>query len=392
MQVRSTLVRGGIAVLAAAAAVMVGSPAAFADDGAAHGRVVADAEGHAKGATGYRIKFDNGDDQTTVLFDMKLANGSTLKLYCVEITVALRTDVDMVERPWNKYPVPGAPFAKNSDKINWVLHHGYPGVNRDGLATALDKQGVKVHDGVSEFEAIGATQAAVWHFSDGRNIDRTQPLAEDDPKDPKRPESAADTLALYDYLTGDLNKGIGEQPKPTLNVAAEKTEGAAGTKIGPYSVATSGDITSLASQLPEGVKITDADGKELKGSDVKDGSKLFVDVPAGTKPGKGAFTLKATGELDTGRLFVAENYAKEPAQSLIVADSEKTDVTANAPASWTEAAPVTTPAPSTPAGSNGGGGDLANTGVDAAVPFTAGGLLLGGGALMLLLNRRRSRA
>ncbi|MEV6921110.1 TQXA domain protein, partial [Amycolatopsis sp. NPDC051106] len=35
------------------------------------------------------------------------------------------------------------------------------------------------------------------------------------------------------------------------------------------------------------------------------------------------FTLKATGELDTGRLFVAENYAKKPAQSLIVADSRR---------------------------------------------------------------------
>ncbi len=390
MQVRSTLVRGGIAALAAAAAVMIGSPAALADDGAAHGRVVADSRGHAQGAAGYRVKFDNGDDQTTVLFDMKLANGSTLKLYCVQITVGLRTDVDMVERPWNKYPVPG-PFQQNSDKINWVLHHGYPGVNRDGLAAALAKQGVKAHDGISEFEAIGATQAAVWHFSDGRNIDRDHPLAEDDPTDPKRPESAADTLALYDYLTGDQNKGIGEQPKPTLNIAADKTEGVAGGKVGPYSVATSGDITSLTSQLPEGVTITDADGKELKGSDVKDGSKLYVDVPAGTKPGKGAFTLKATGELDTGRLFVAENYAKQPAQSLIVADSEKTEVTANAPASWTEAGAPTT-APSTPAGSNGGGGDLANTGVDAAVPFTVGGLLLGGGALMLLVNRRRSRA
>ncbi|MFJ7212327.1 thioester domain-containing protein [Amycolatopsis sp. NPDC098790] len=390
MQVRSTLVRGGIAAVAAAAAVMISSPAALADDGAAHGRVVSDKQGNAQGAIGYRIKFDNAGDQTTVLFDMKLANGSTLKLYCVQITVGLRTDVDMIERPWNKYPVPG-PFQTNSDKINWVLHHGYPGVSRDGLAAALAKQDVKVHDGISEFEAIGATQAAVWHFSDGRNIDRNHPLAEDDPKDPKRPESAADTLALYDYLTGDLNKGIGEQPKPTLNIAADKTEGTAGGKIGPFSVATSGDITSLTSQLPEGVKITDADGKELKNSDVKDGSKLYVDVPAGTKAGKGGFTLKATGELDTGRLFVAENYAKQPAQSLIVADSEKTEVTANAAASWTEAGAPTT-APSTPAGSNGGGGDLANTGVDAAVPFTVGGLLLGGGALMLLVNRRRSRA
>ena len=380
MQVRSTLVRGGIAALAAAAAVMIGSPAALADDGAARGRV----DEHA-GTVGYRLNLGQGGDYIAELFEMKLSNGSTLKLYCVQITVGLRTDVDMVERPWNKYPAEGS-FTSNSAKINWVLHNGYPGTGLDALGKALKKAGVEVHDGVSEREAIAATQAAVWHFSDGVNLDATKPLAEENSAD-----ANADVAALYAYFTGDQNKGIGEQPKPTLNIAADKTEGTAGGKIGPYSVATSGDVTSLTSQLPEGVKITDADGKELKGSDVKDGSKLYVDIPAGTKPGKGAFTLKATGELDTGRLFVSDNYAKQPAQSLIVADSEKTEVTANAPASWTEAGAPTT-APSTPAGSTGGGGDLANTGVDAAVPFTVGGLLLGGGALMLLVNRRRNRA
>lgn len=381
MQVRSTFVRGGIAAAAAAAAVMISSPVALADDGAAHGRVNDKA-----GTVGYRLNLGKGGDYIAELFEMKLSNGSTLKLYCVQITVGLRTDVDMVERPWNKYPAKG-PFNENSAKINWVLHNGYPGAGTAALGKALEKAGVETHGGISEREAIAATQAAVWHFSDGVNLDATKPLKEEDDAG-----ANADVAALYAYFTGDQNKGIGEQPKPTLNIAADKTEGAAGGKIGPYSVATSGDITSLTSQLPEGVKITDADGKELKGTDVKDGSKLFVDVPAGTQPGKGAFTLKATGELDTGRLFVAENYDKKPAQSLIVADSEKTEVTANAAASWTEAGAPTTAPSTTPAGSNGGGGDLANTGVDAAVPFTVGGLLLGGGALMLLLNRRRSRA
>ncbi len=383
MQVRSALVRGGIAVLAAAAAVMVGAPSALADDGAARGRVSENA-----GTVGYRLNLEGGGDYITKLFSLKLSDGSTLKLYCVQITVGMRTDVDMVETPWNKYPAANSPFEKNSAKINWVLHHGYPGVGLDALGSTLSKAGVKVNDGISEREAIAATQAAVWHFSDGVNLNLTKPLAENNPA-----EANADVAALYGYLTGDENKGIAQQPKPTLNIAADKTEGAAGTKIGPFSVATSGDITSLTTELPDGVKVTDADGKELKSTDVKDGSKLFVDVPAGVKPGNGSFSLKVTGELDTGRLFVADNYAKKPAQSLIVADSEKTQVTAKAAATWTEAgAPATSTAPTTPGGAQSGGGDLANTGVDAAVPFGVGGLLLGGGALMLLVNRRRSRA
>ncbi|MEU0535850.1 thioester domain-containing protein [Amycolatopsis tolypomycina] len=375
--------RGGIAVLAAAAAVMVGAPAALADDGAARGRVIEEA-----GTVGYRISLEGGGDYITKLFGFKLSDGKSLKLYCVQITVGMRTDVDMVETPWNKYPAADSPFNKNNDKINWVLHHGYPGLKLADVEAALAKQGVKAHGGISEREAIAATQAAVWHFSDGVNLDLKKPLKEANPA-----EDNADVAALYSYLVGDQNKGMGAQPKPTLNIAGPKTEGKAGTKIGPFDVATSGDITSLTTELPEGVKVTDADGKELKTADVKDGSKLFVDVPAGTQPGKGSFALKVTGELATGRLFVAENYAKKPAQSLIVADSEKTQVAAKASASWTEAGAPATTAPSTPGGAPSGGGDLANTGVDAAVPFAIGGLLLGGGALMLLLvNRRRSRA
>ncbi|SED61266.1 LPXTG-motif cell wall anchor domain-containing protein/TQXA domain-containing protein [Amycolatopsis tolypomycina] len=382
MQVRSALVRGGIAVLAAAAAVMVGAPAALADDGAARGRVIEEA-----GTVGYRINLEGGGDPIAKLFGFKLSDGKSLKLYCVEITVAMRTDVDMVETPWNKYPKAKAAFNDNSDKLNWVLHHGYPGLKLADVEAALAKQGIKVHDGISEREGIAATQAAVWHFSDNVNLDLKKPLAEPNPA-----ENNADVAALYSYLIGDQNKGIGAQPKPTLNIAGPKTEGKAGTKIGPFDVATSGDITSLTTELPEGVKVTDKDGKELKTADVKDGSKLFLDVPAGTKPGKGSFALKVTGELATGRLFVAENYASQPAQSLIVADSEKTQVAAKASASWTEAGAPATTAPSTPGGAPSGGGDLANTGVDAAVPFAIGGLLLGGGALMLLVNRRRSRA
>ncbi|WP_410675551.1 thioester domain-containing protein [Amycolatopsis sp. cmx-4-68] len=383
MQVRLAFVRGGIAVLAAAAAVMVGAPAALADDGAARGRV------SEHGTGGFKVNLEGGGHASTELFGFKLSDGSALKLYCVQISVYMRNDVDMVEQPWNKYPDEKSPFNANRDKLNWVLHHGYPGIGLDALGKTLTKAGAKLNGGLSDREAITATQAAVWHFSDGKNLDHGNPLGDGDKS------AAADVVALYDYLTGSENTGAGQQPKPTLNIAAPKAPGAAGTKIGPFDVATTGDITSLTTELPDGVKVTDAGGKELKSTDVKDGTKLFVDVPADAKPGKGSFSLKVSGHLDTGRLFVSENYAKQPAQSLIVADSEKTQVTAKAAVEWAEASAVpstTAPAPSTPAGSTGGGGDLANTGVDAAVPFTIGGLLLGGGALMLLLNRRRSRA
>lgn len=381
MHGRSVLVRGGIAVATAAVALTMAAPAALADDGAARGRVV-----QKEGNGGFGVNFENGKPADTVLFTLKLSDGSKLKMYCVQVEVGMRTDQDMIERPWNKYPDTKSPFNKNSAKLNWVLHHGYPAASVKALEGTLGKSDVKLNGGLSVKEAITATQAAVWHFSDGKDLKRTDPISGG------AAEDAADVLAVYDYLVGKDNVGIGQQPKPTLNVDPAKADGAPGTRIGPFSVATSGDITELTSKLPEGVKVTDADGKAIKATDVKDGTKIYIDVPKDAKDGSGSFSLKVSGHLDTGRLFVGENYDKVPAQSLIVAESEKTSVVANATASWKQGgAPVTeTPAPTTPGGAESGGGDeLANTGASATMPLIIGGALLGAGVLMVLLVRRR---
>ncbi|WP_181772567.1 thioester domain-containing protein [Amycolatopsis pittospori] len=385
MHGRSVLVRGGIAVASAAVALTVAAPAALADDGAARGRVVESA-----GTGGFGVNFEGGKHADTVLFTLKLSDGSKLKMYCVQVEVRMRTDQDMIERPWNKYPDTSSPFNKNNEKINWVLHHGYPAASAKALESTLGKTDVKLNGGLSVEEAVTATQAAVWHFSDGKNLDRAKPISRGGA------EEAADVLALYDYLTGKENAGLGKQPKPTLDIGPAKADGAPGTRIGPFSIATSGDITELTSKLPEGVKVTDADGKAIKAADVKDGTKVYIDVPKDAKDGSGTFSLKVSGHLDTGRLFVGENYSKVPAQSLIVAESEKTSVAANATANWKQGgAPATSaaPAPTTPGGAeSGGGNDLANTGASATMPLVIGGSLLGAGVLMVLLVRRRRNA
>ncbi|WP_409495877.1 thioester domain-containing protein [Amycolatopsis sp. cmx-11-12] len=380
MHGRSVLVRGGIAVASAAVAMTMAAPAALADDGAARGRVVESA-----GTVGFSVNFGDNKNYVAKLFGLKLSDGSKLKMYCVQVEVGMRTDQDMIERPWNKYPDAASPFNKNNEKINWVLHHGYPAVAAKTLESTLGKADVKLNEGLSTEEAVTATQAAVWHFSDGKDLDRKKPLPHEGA------EESADVLALYDYLTGKGNVGIGQQPKPTLDIGPAKANGTPGTRIGPFSVATTGDITELTSKLPEGVKVTDADGKEIKAAAIKDGTKVYIDVPKDAKDGNGSFTLKVSGHLDTGRLFVGENYAKVPAQSLIVAESEKTSVVANATANWKQGAPTTeAPAPSTPGGAeSGGGNELANTGASATLPLVIGGSLLGAGVLMVLLVRRR---
>jgi TQXA domain-containing protein/LPXTG-motif cell wall-anchored protein len=312
----------------------------------------------------------------------------------------------MVEKSWDSYPNPKSPFNENRAKINWILHNAFPFVGTDVLGKALTDTGVTLTNGLNQKEAISATQAAVWHFSDGKNLDESNPL----PKGPM--DSRADVVALYKYLTGSANVGIGDQPTPALAISPTDASGAAGERIGPFTVTTNGEIHKLTTKLPEGVKITDENGTELTAEQIKDGAKLFLDVPADAEKGNGTFELTATAGVNTGRLFVGENYAQKATQSLIVAKAEKSEIVVSAGAKWTEAvqetsstAPptstgveetsstptTTTSAAPAPQPKNTSGG-LAETGASIFVPVVIGVVLLAGGVGSLLFLRRRKRA
>ncbi|WP_235079545.1 thioester domain-containing protein [Amycolatopsis orientalis] len=373
----------------AAAALMIAAPVALADDNAPSARSGA-ASGTLEhgGTSGFDVNIaDKGTVQTT-LFNLKLSDGAVSKMYCVQIEVGARFGETMVEHAWNDYPDAKSPFRKNNKNINWVLHHSYPSEDVASLEKTLTDKGVKLHDGLSAKEALTATQAAVWHYSDGKDLDEKNPLANGSE------DEAADVVALYDYLTGDANTGV-EETKPALSITPAKASGEAGTKIGPFTVATTGTITDFTSKLPEGVKIVGENGEEIKSSAIKNGTKLFLDVPKDAQPGTAELAVKAAGDVNTGRLFVAKNYADKPAQSLIVAQSQKSSVEAAATGTWTETGPVTTaPATTAPAaGNTSGQAPLANTGVNAALPIGIGAaLVVAGGAMLLVVRRRRSNA
>jgi TQXA domain-containing protein/LPXTG-motif cell wall-anchored protein len=348
----------------------------------------------------------NYDDMSTSLIALELADGSKLQMYCVEIDTRIDTDHGMVEKSWDSYPNPKSQFNDNRAKINWILHNAFPFVGTDVLGKTLTDSGVALTNGLNQKEAISATQAAVWHFSDGKNLDESNPL----PKGPM--DSRSDVVALYKYLTGSANVGIGGQPTPSLAISPTDASGAAGELVGPFTVATTGEIHKLTTKLPEGVKITDENGTELTAEQIKDGTKLFLDVPADAEKGDGTFELTATASVDTGRLFVGENYAQKATQSLIVAKAEESEIVVSAGAKWTEAvqetsstAPptstgveetsstptTTTSAAPAPQPKNTSGG-LAQTGASIFVPVVIGVVLLAGGIGSLLFLRRRKRA
>lgn len=380
----SRFVRVGAALSGAAAIVMTVAAPAGADP--ATGKVNA-----AGNVIGYQVNV-GADWLATIptnLLGFTMSDGTQLGMYCVEIHTDIDAEHDMVERPWDDYPDPDSPFNKNRAKINWVLHHGYPALSLDAITAQLPP----THDGIDVLEAIAATQAAVWHYSDGVDLNRDDPLSGDASDD----EDAADALALYDYLTGPANTGIDEAPLPALTIDPTEHDGQAGSRIGPFTVSSNATVGQLTADLPDGVHVTDAEGKDPGA--IKDGSKLYVDVPAGTPDGDGTFKLTASANVDTGRLFVGENYAKNPTQSLIVAAAVKTTLTATASAKWTAAAPTTTTTPpsttvpptTTTSAAPTPQGGLAETGASVLTPIVIGLVLVGAGVgALLFLRRRRS--
>lgn len=330
------------------------------------------------GTKGFRVNVGGvGDNPTTMLLDLNLSTGANLKVYCVEIRTDLATGKDaMVEVPWANYPDGNSPFAKNGTKINWLLHHGFPVVSLEDLEQTLTGGGSELHGGLSEQEAITATQAAAWHFSDGTDLNQNDPLL-----DSNDAGAEADVLALYNYLTDDAgNTGIDEAKTPTLAINPKVQAGDPGTKIGPFTVSTTGEVKDVKRTLPDGVRITDKDGNELAPASIKNGTQLFFDVPAGTAPGSGSVDITATAEGATGRLFVGK---EGKAQSVIVAQAAPT-MTANAQASWPQQ-----PAPVPQAAVSPDDEDLASTGFSTLGPIGIGiGLIAAG---FVLFMRRRAR-
>ena len=324
------------------------------------------------------ITFTGEDEPATVptrLSKIQLADGPTVKTYGFIPGAELPKNAPLIELPVfsDDDSVKTLKVAKLSastdlNKINWALRHSYPFV-------ALDKLAVS---GLDNKEAIAATQAAIWHL-----------LVED--------LDLADTnnehvLALYKVLTGDQNTGATNDKEPVLELTPATGSGKAGEKVGPVTVKTTAKELTLT--VPDGVKVVDKDGKDIAAKDIKDGTELFFQVPAGAA-GQGTVELKATGAVS--RLFanIDEDEEKQaPAPEFKIAEDEEPDIqflafaqtvskSVKVDLSWT--ASETPPAPQ---GSSGPG--LANTGVSIYVPLGIAVLLLlaGGGALLFLRRRR----
>ncbi|WP_406860965.1 Cys-Gln thioester bond-forming surface protein [Streptomyces sp. HUAS MG47] len=291
--------------LVAAGAIAVAGPAA-ADEGAQNSGGASATLGKLAIHDTVTIEETDGKKWSAEagLFEMAVTPGGAIQTYCIDLRTPARKGTEYKEVGWDQ-----SSLHNNADagKIRWILQNSFPQVN--DLTALAKKVGASK---LTEDTAAAGTQAAIWHFSD--KVEAT-------PKD-------ADAQKLTEYLEKEA-KNL-EEPGASLTLDPPSVAGNPGSKLGPITVKTNAAkaALSLAPGAPAGVKIVDKDGKVLDSA--ADGTKIFFDVPAGTADGSTTLNVQADTTVPIGRAFVSETKS----QTLILAGTSTSTVTAKATATW----------------------------------------------------------
>lgn len=261
--------------------------------------------------------------------------GGKILAYCIELDVHSEWGGEMKQADWSAFPGSNE-FAKNPQvrsKISWIAHRSYPQVDVAQVAAAA---GVP---GLTEREAITATQAAIWHLTDNFTFNGLHSWEE--PRHDTTSERAQRVTKLYNYLLGSANTGLPETSGPKVEVAVPKSPGTSGELVGPIRLTATQQTVALAA-LP--YPLVDAQGNEVDLSAVPTGTDLFLKVPADAPAGKTDITASLTGDTHTSHLLVARSGRW---QTLIIAKTKQVTVTARGEVSWAPAkAPSPSPSPS----------------------------------------------
>ncbi|GAA4801032.1 TQXA domain-containing protein [Streptomyces ziwulingensis] len=263
------------------------------------------------GDTGTGDTGDPGTGDTEVsagLFEMSVEGGGTLQTYCVDILTPAQDGAKYQETPWS-----GTSLGANKDagRVRWILRNSYPQVN--DLAALAKKAGVR--GGLTEQDAAAGTQVAIWRYSDQADVEAVEPEAE----------------RLADYL--EKNARDLPEPAASLTLDPPAVSGRPGERLGPVTVRTGtggATVTPPADAATSGVRIVDRDGEPV--TDVRDGGKVWFDVPEEAADGTAELTAQASTTVPVGRAFVSESRS----QTQILAGSSESTVSATASATWAE--------------------------------------------------------
>lgn len=264
---------------------------------------------------GQAVVRQGGEELTTGagLFEMAVDGGGTLQTYGTDVYNPTQEEARYGEADWDRTPLHGNPHA---GRILWILRHSYPQVN--------DLQALAKSSGAGKLTpqtAAAGTQVAVWRYSDaagGVEVEAVDPAAE----------------KLADHLYRKA-RSLAE-PRASISVDAAGAEGGPEGRVGPVTVRTGARSASLVpgeGSEQGGGRVVDSKGSPV--TSVRDGGRLFLDVPAEHGPGAAAVTVQAAAKIPVGRAFsgIGEHAA---GQTQILAGSSRSTVSAVADVAWDE--------------------------------------------------------
>ncbi|MEV7869022.1 thioester domain-containing protein [Streptomyces sp. NPDC088124] len=245
------------------------------------------------------------------LFEMTVDGGGKLKTYCIDIHNPTQDQAKYLETPWAETSLNTNPDA---GRIRWILEHSYPQV--DDLAALAETAGTGP---LTQRTAAAGTQVAIWRYSDGADVDASDPAAE----------------KLADWLEKSARDSA--EPKASLTLDPGVVSGRAGERLGPVTVRTDAagvTVTPPADAAATGIRITDKDGAPL--ATAVDGTELYFDVPEDTADGTASLGVQATTSVPVGRAFAGVTRS----QTQILAGSSDSTVSATATANWAAGGPI----------------------------------------------------
>ncbi|MEV4437527.1 Cys-Gln thioester bond-forming surface protein [Streptomyces sp. NPDC049577] len=242
------------------------------------------------------------------LFEMKVDGGGMLQTYCVDILTNTVDGARYRETGWSESSLHD---NKDAGRIRWILQHSYPQIN-DLAALAKDSGA----DSLDANAAAAGTQVAIWRYSDHVKVDAQDPRAQ----------------KLADWLY-DSAKDTAE-PGASLSLTPSAVSGKSGRRLGPVTVRTDAGtigLTPSADAAAKGVKIVDKDGKPATAT--TNGGEIWFDVPSGAPAGSASVKATAATKVPVGRAFIGDHIKT---QTLILAGSSESTVTATAGVTWAQ--------------------------------------------------------
>lgn len=288
-----------VAVLASAALALSGSAAVAADG----------VEGYFgdNEKIGAPLSWSGGTVNDAALMELVIS-GEIIDVYCINNRVMIPGEHHPYrEADWESYN--NTDFRKNSGKIAWIVGNGYPQVSVSALASAA---GV---DGLTEREAITATQVTLWQLVDESSLNKDYPGPGNTTA---KNDSSKRMQGVIDWFFANATDE--KEPSPTVSLSSAQSKGPVGTTLGPINVTTTAASVSVSAI---GGTVVDADGDAV--SSAKNGSELWLKTSSVTRVADGdTATVKAVSpeaSLYSGRVFVSATSV--PSQELITAKTSK---------------------------------------------------------------------